>query len=163
MFDRIVAVVDHDPILLSELDRAARPFMLTMEKQVTDDVQRVEARAKLLREMLDQLVDRLLVMRVAMKKGVMATEADIDSALESVAKQNNLTRAQILIEVEKTNMTEKEYRAELAYQIVETRLLVTIAQGKIETSDPKGPEKLARMRKDWLNSLRSEAYIEVRL
>ena len=53
IFDRIVAVVDHDPILLSELHTAVRPFFHVIDQQ-TDEKQREEMRAKALREVLDR-------------------------------------------------------------------------------------------------------------
>lgn len=164
MFDRIVAIVDHDPILLTELDRATRPFIAVMEKQITDDVKREEARLKVMREMLDQLVERRLVQRVAAKKGVSVSEAEIDQAVDSVAKQNNLSKAAVLEEITKSGMTEKEYRAEIASQVLEGRLVILFAHGKIDTSDPAAAqETLARFRKEWIARLRAETFIEVRL
>ncbi len=51
MFDRIVAVVDHDPILLSELTDAMRPYLKTAESQgITDQI-----RAQVARETLNKL------------------------------------------------------------------------------------------------------------
>src|SRR5260221_7300777 len=74
VFDRIVAVVDHDPVLLSELDRATHPFLVVMEAQIPDATKREEARLGIFKETLDKLVDKRLVERAAMKKGVRATD-----------------------------------------------------------------------------------------
>jgi len=169
MFDRIVAVVDHDPILLSELDRATHPFLVVMEAQIPDATKREEARLGIFKETLDKLIDRRLVERAALKKGMRVSETEIDQGIESIAKQNNITTAAVSAEVARTGMTEKEYRAEIAYQVLEGRMVFLLVQGKIDTSDPApsaretAQKKLAKIRNEWIAKLRAEAFIEVRM
>jgi peptidyl-prolyl cis-trans isomerase SurA len=131
--------------------------MYGIETQQTDERKRDEMRARALREGLDQVIDAHLVRQEADRKGVKASDSEVDGALDSVAKQNGLSRAQLFAEIDKMGIKEADYRAELANQILQMRL-VTLLGIKIET-----PETYERTRKDWLQRLRKAAYIEVRL
>ncbi len=161
MFDRIVAVVDHDPILLSELTDAIRPYLKLAESQgLTDQV-----RAQVLRETVDKLIDARLVAHEAEKRGVRVTDSEIDQGIESVMKQNGITKSALQGEIAKTGMTEKEYRMEIARQILEGKMVALVARAKIDASlDPAAmQEKLAKLRKEWLARLRSESYVDLRI
>ncbi len=122
--DRIVAVVGKTPILLSTLRRRARPFVTTMERQVTEETQRLIAEAKLYRQVLERLVDEQLIARQAAKTELTVEPAEVDKGLDTVAKQNGLGRKALLREIERNGMTEAFYRAEIGRQILEGKLLM---------------------------------------
>lgn len=129
-----------------------------MIDQQPDEKQREAMRVKTMRDVLDRVIDAHLMTREADRKGVRATDDEIDRAIDSVMKQAGLaSRKALLDEVEKTGLTIAEYRAEIARQIVEIRL-VQLAGIKSDSQ-----EKFERDRKEYLARLRKSAYIEVRL
>ena len=149
IFDRIVAIVDHDPILLSELHAAARPLL----RIAPEDKQQ-----QTLRETLDRVIDAHLVRREAAKKGLKATDTEIEQAMDQIQKQAGVASRQALLdEIERQGMTLPEYRAELEQQILSIRL-VQLSGVKTDSN-----EKFERARKEYMERLRKSAYIEVRL
>ncbi len=122
--DRIVAVVGNTPILLSALRFRAQPFITAMERQVTDETQRMIGESKLYRQVLERLVDEQLIARRAALAELKVESIEIDQAIDNVAKQNGIGRPALMREIERSGMTEAFYRAEIGRQILEGRLLM---------------------------------------
>jgi peptidyl-prolyl cis-trans isomerase SurA len=122
--DRVIAVVGDQPVLLSSLEQRAAPQLSVVERTVTTTGERLIARAKVYRQVLERLVEEQLVRRDASDRGVTVASADIEMALDQVAKQNGMSRTRLLAEVERAaGMSEAQYRRELGYQILEGKML----------------------------------------
>jgi peptidyl-prolyl cis-trans isomerase SurA len=127
--DRVAAVVGDKPILLSTVRRRARPFITNMERTVTDPAERMIASARIYRELMRKLVAEQLIAKAARQADVTVQRAEVDRALDEVAKQNNLTRVQLFSEVHRTaSMSEREYRLELERQLLEYKMLQRLKQ-----------------------------------
>lgn len=127
--DRVVALVGDKPLLRSSLERRARPHLGTVNRTVTGTAERLIARAKIYRQVLDQLIDEQLMLQDAANRGVSLVDGDVERAVDAVAKQNQMTRAQLLAEVERSaGMTQGEYLELLGRQILEAKLIQLEAQ-----------------------------------
>jgi parvulin-like peptidyl-prolyl isomerase len=86
--DRIVAVVDDQPVTLFELRRAAAPF-LAAERQKGDAPEVFRAKAAgLVREALDGLINDLLIFAHAKTMELEVDGARVDAHLEKIRQQN---------------------------------------------------------------------------
>lgn len=122
--DRVVAVVGDEPLLLSTLQRRADPHVLALHRTVTATGERLIGRAKIYRDVLERLIEERLMARAADQRGVAVAPEEIERALDQVAAQNEMSRAQLLGEVERSaGMTAAEYRDELRRQLLEYKLL----------------------------------------
>jgi peptidyl-prolyl cis-trans isomerase SurA len=116
--DSIVALVDEDVILRSELDLAvagivdrirasgeAMPPMNLLESQV-----------------LERLIIRELQVQRALQTGIRASDADIDQALTTLAQQNGMTVQQLRQVIESDGEDFAEFRRNIGEEIMTERL-----------------------------------------
>ena len=116
--DSIVALVDEDVILRSELDIA-----------VAGIVERVRASGEAMppmhlieRQVLDRLIIRELQVQRALQTGIRVSDADIDQALTSMAQQNNMNVQQLRQVIESENQDYAEFRRNIGEEIMAERL-----------------------------------------
>ena len=88
--DQIVAIVDDDIILASELRERLTLVTQNLERQ---DVELPEQEI-LVRETLDRLILESIQMQLALRYGIRIPDAQLDDAMRRMAGQNNLTLEQ---------------------------------------------------------------------
>ncbi len=116
--DRIVALVEDDVILKSELDQAID----TLERQVRARGESLPPRNVIEEQMLDRLIiSRLEVLR-AENTGIRVSDSDIDDALNQVARSNNMTLGQLRAALEADGFDYEEFRREIRHEMLSTRL-----------------------------------------
>ena len=90
VLEQIVAIVDDDIILTSELQERVQGVRSTMESRgvevPSDDV--------LIRETLDRLILDSIQLQLANRYGVRIPDQQLDEAMTRLAQQNNLTLEQ---------------------------------------------------------------------
>jgi peptidyl-prolyl cis-trans isomerase SurA len=135
IIERIVAVVGEQAILLSELRDRAKPFLLRMEQQATDDAQRAAATSELYRRLVQRLVEEQLEQKAANRSNITVTPREIDDALTRIAQQNGVSVQRIMDEALSSGLTEQSYRQELRRQLLETKMLNLRIQGRLRVTD----------------------------
>ena len=116
--DSIVALVDEDVILRSELDIA-----------VAGIVDRVRASGEAMpplhlieKQVLERLIIRELQIQRALQTGIRVSDADIDQALTTLAGQNNMTVQQLRQVIEADGEDFAEFRRNVGEEIMTERL-----------------------------------------
>ena len=123
LVDRIVAIVDEEAILLSDLDREVELYRLEQEyagqsvSQVTEDVRR---------EMLERLIESKLIIAAAKQADMVvdeeaigaSVEQKIDQFVEHFGSMENLQR-----ELGRSGMTLGDYRARMNTQLRDQQYL----------------------------------------
>ncbi len=135
VIERIVAVVGEQAILLSELRDRARPFLLRMEQQPTDEAQRAAATSELYRRLVQRLVEEELEQKAANRSNITVTPREIDDALTRIAQQNGVPVSRIMDEALSSGLTEQSYRQEVRRQLLETKMLNLRIQGRLRVTD----------------------------
>jgi peptidyl-prolyl cis-trans isomerase SurA len=164
LLDRVEAVVDDVPILRSDLRTRERPYLQRLPKDA-------EARAKTLpqlrKELLEKMIDEVLVAKRAEKLRITVTDAEIDMAMRSVAKNAGVTMQQLESELQLQGMTRAEYVEELRRQIIEGKWLQIEGAPKVDrrafTTEEAFMQALERKRQELIQELRAKAHVEVRL
>ena len=135
VIERIVAVVGEQAILLSELRDRARPFLLRMQQQPTDEAQRAAATSELYRRLVQRLVEEELEQKAANRANITVTPREVDDALTRIAQQNGVPMSRIMDEALASGLTEQSYRQELRRQLLETKMLNLRIQGRLRVTD----------------------------
>lgn len=148
LVERIVAVVDGEPVFQSEVERRATRD--APDAKAPPQRQRALARAKV------DLIDAKLI---AKDMGGAPTDAEIDAAIEGVAKGAKLDRAALEAAVVRHGMTLAEYREVLRSQLLELRWLMSRARER-DVSIASDTEREA-LRTSLVVVLRKRAVIEV--
>ena len=115
VIERVVATVNNEAIFLSDLRKRAVPFLPQVAEAATE-TERMSRLKDLYDELLNYLIDEQLVRQLATSSGIRVTDADVDSAIENLRLQNNMTEEQFqaaAIGVDHINVSLKtEFRIE---------------------------------------------------
>lgn len=134
LVDRIVAVVNKEPILLSELEETLE-MIEDYELRGLADAERETRLSELRGEVVDILIGQEL-MEQAMDAGdVQVTDRDVQLALADIARSNNLTVERLMEEVAKQGMDEASYRADLKQQVRQQRFIQMNIMPRIDISE----------------------------
>lgn len=135
VIERVVAVVDDNAILLSELRRRAAPFLQQALAGSTGDVDRRLRTQELYKQLLEQLVDEQLVEQAAKKGSIAVTSLEIDQAIENVRKQNRLEPAQFWEAVKNQGFTEAQYRQDVRKQLLRLKVINQKVRSRVTVTD----------------------------
>ena len=138
--DSIVAVVEDDVVLRSELDAELRK----VGRQVQAQGSPLPPRPQLERQVLERLILVKLQLAAAQQLGITVSDDDVDQALDSVAKANNISIAQLREALSRSGMSFDAYREEVRRQITQGRLRQREVVEKIRVTDQEAAAFMAR-------------------
>jgi peptidyl-prolyl cis-trans isomerase SurA len=129
--DSIIALVDEDVILRSELDLA-----------IAGIVERIRASGEAMPPMnllesqvLERLIIRELQVQKALQTGIRISDADIDQAMVALAQQNNITVQQLRQVIEGEGEDFAEFRRNIGEELLTDRLQQRIVSGMDPITD----------------------------
>ena len=129
--DRIVAVVNDDVILQSELNEAVR----AVQQQYASQPGQLPPLDVLQKQVLDRLILMRLQIQKAQDQGVHVSDADVDKAVAAVAEQNKITPEQLRAEVECNGGSFAQFRQQLADQLTVQRLHENVVHDQVSVTD----------------------------
>lgn len=129
--DRIVAVVDEDVVLQSELDRAVAQIMAQYQRNPSQ----LPPRNLLEAQVLNRLILTRLQVAKADSTGIRVSDIDVDSAVGNIARQNNITPEQLRNSLAQDGLSYTEFRRNLHDELIVQRLHQRVAQGAGQVSD----------------------------
>ncbi len=129
--DRIVAEVNNEIITMSELQNMAK----TIEAQSGVKPKGLDEK-KMLREMLEALIDRKLAKEEAKRRGITVTDKEVDETLNRFKQRNNIPDDETFAKgLSQAGLSLKEFRQQIADQMVQERLLAIVVGTKVTVSD----------------------------
>ena len=141
--DRIVAVVNNDVIVESELGSRMRLVKEQLRQGGTalppDDV--------LKKQVLERLVLERLQIQIAERNGMRVEEETLNQAVDRVAKQNNFTLAQFKDILERDGFDFARFREDIRNEILISRLQQRQVQNRITVTDRDIDNYLSTMEK----------------
>ena len=137
--DSIVAVVDEDVILRSELDRA----VANISAQYASQPGQLPPRDVLERQVLDRLVLARLQLARARDSGIRVSDGELAQAIESVASRNRLTQDQLRARLVEDGLSYEEFRDSLRDELLIERLRQRYVQSRVQVSEAEIDQLLA--------------------
>ncbi|MBP6079181.1 MAG: peptidylprolyl isomerase [Xanthomonadales bacterium] len=129
--DKIVAVVDEDVILQSELDRSTDSVFKQYQSRGGDlppiDIVR--------KQVLERLINQRVQMVRAEQTGIVVSDSDIDSAVQRIAQQNNLDVEQMRQSLIRDGFSFEEFRTSLREEMLIQRLRARFVQSRVGVTD----------------------------
>jgi peptidyl-prolyl cis-trans isomerase SurA len=116
--DSIVALVDDDIVLRSELDIAIKGIVDKIRQQGGD----LPPNHLLEKQVLERLIIRQLQLQRAYQTGIRVSDADIDNALLMLAEQNQITLMQLRQVIEGDGEDFGEFRQNMGEEMMTERL-----------------------------------------
>lgn len=133
--ERVVAVIGDRPILLSELRKRGKPFLLQIAAKGLTGPQAAAAESHLFKELIEKMIDDELEAQAADKAHVSVTPDEIDGAMRNVAASQGITLPDLLKGAARSGLTEAEYREELRRQILEGKMLQLRVKGRVRITE----------------------------
>lgn len=129
--DRIVAVVNDEVILLSELNWALKPY----EAQIKASGYPLEKQRKMLfqirEDMINNLVDQKLTDKEIERLNIKVSGKEIDNALERIKEDKLITDEELIDGLASEGMDMEEYRENIKEQILRSKLVAYQIKSKI--------------------------------
>ena len=138
--DSIVAVIDEDVILRSELDRAVANIVKQFGNSQT---QQLPPRDVLERQVLERLVMLRLQVARANDSGIRVSDAEIQQAVTGIANQNRMTLDQLRQRLVADGIAYDEFVANLREEMLVQRLRQRFIQSRVQVSEGEVDQLLA--------------------
>jgi peptidyl-prolyl cis-trans isomerase SurA len=129
--DEIVAVVEEDVILRSELDVALNSIFA----QYADRPNQLPPRDVLERQVLERLVLLRLQLQRAESAGIRVGDSEVEQAIIRIAEQNRISVDQMRQQLARDGMAFDEFRRTLRDEMIAQRLRQNIIQSRVNVSD----------------------------
>jgi len=121
--DRIVAKVNDEIILLSELNEALESYAGKVNNYSSSDERRQELTFKLREDVLNQLVEKKLSEQQIKELGIRIEDGEIDNAIEKIKESNFFTDETLRKMLAEKGMTLDHYRGKIKEQILRAKLI----------------------------------------
>jgi peptidyl-prolyl cis-trans isomerase SurA len=128
--DYIVAVVNQEPITHTDVDKR-----VTRIQETSPAGTRLPPPDELRRQVLDALIDEKVQISFAKTMGMDISDAEVDSAIENIAAQNQLSLADLKSRMQADGLDFQRYRNSLREQILLQRLREREVGNRIQISD----------------------------
>jgi len=125
--DRLVAVVNGDVILFSDLEKQKQPLMRSLSVLPIPVVPPGKWPTE--KEILDELIVIKLLEQEAARKAVTVEDQAVDASIESIRQRNNLTHDQFVLYLAANGANYSDYRQMMKRQFV-LRKLITLEVGQ---------------------------------
>lgn len=129
--DGIVAIVDSDVILASELAFAVS----NIKKQYAAQAGQLPPDPILERQVLDRLILQRLQINRAKEIGIRVSDAELSQTIDNIAKSNKMTTEQFQQRLAKEGLSFNEYRNNLRDEMLQQRLRQSYIQSRVQVSE----------------------------
>ena len=129
--DYIVAVVNSEPITNNEV----RARLLRTEQQMRQQGAQIPPRNELARLLMERLIVERAQLQLARETGIQVSEAAVDDAVANVARQNQMSPAELSRRLEAEGLAFSQFRTDLRNEITLNRLRDRELESRAKVSD----------------------------
>lgn len=132
LIDRVVAVVNGEPITLSEVQELGYEALKLLRDRTPRDEQSIGAQE---RKVLDALITRKLQLQDAVTAGLTVPDSDVESAMGDIAARNKMTMEELTRALEKGGLTIESYKENLREQILLEKVVQLRVRSALKVRD----------------------------
>lgn len=132
--DRVVAVVNDDVILRTELMMRVAPMAFELGK-ITDTAERSRRQNQLNGQVLDEMINEQLVSQAARSAKLKISSKEVQAAIADLKKQNKLDDQQLVEALRMQGYSMSSYRKDVRNQILRMRAVNTLVRPRVSVSD----------------------------
>ncbi len=129
--DRILAVVNDDVITASELAERIEQTRAQLASEST----RLPSEEVLRRQVLERLVLERIQLQLAAQSGIRASDADVQRAVERIARQNKMTLDELGAALARAGISAEAHRAQIRNQVIIQQLINREIHNRIVVTD----------------------------
>lgn len=139
MLDQVVAIIDDDIIMASEL----RERLAGIKESIASRGAESPPEDVLIRETLDRLILESIQLQMGVKVGVRISDAQLDAAVERIAAQNKMSIDQFLMALEKEGGSYQAMREQVRREMIIQRVQQGNVNQRIEITEQEVDNFLA--------------------
>lgn len=129
--DGIVAVVEEDVILRSELERAVG----NIKSRFADRPDQLPPQEVLDKQVLERLITMRLQLQRAAAAGVRVSDSELEQTISRIVQQQNITMDQLRSQLARDGVSYEEFRTQLRDELTVNRMQQTFVQSRVAVSD----------------------------
>ncbi len=129
--DRIIAIVNNDVIMQSELEKKLR----TVRNQIQQQGARLPPPSILEKQVLDNLIQNKLQIELAERTGIKVNDESLNRTISNIAFQNNVTLTEFREILESDGINYEQFREDIRNEIIISRLRKRNVENRITVSD----------------------------
>jgi len=129
--DRIVAIVNDDIIVLSEVNEKLKPYTDWITKMGYPPEKEKKMMYKVRDDIINTMVDQKLTDQEVRKFGIIIDDQEVLNAIEQVKQRNALTEEQMLADLARQGMTLEILKKNIREQMLRARLVNVAVRSKI--------------------------------
>ncbi len=133
--DRVVAVVNGEPITLAELEKRAAPLL---KKHITSDMpvkEKVRLKREIFAKVLPQMIDDKLVDEEIKRLGITVDDSEVNGMIDRICRENGITLDEFVAKLKEQGVTLDQYKEQVRKQIERARLINAQVKQKIVITD----------------------------
>ncbi len=132
--DRVVAVVNDEVVLSTELMMRVAPMAFELNK-ISDVKERARRQAKLSSQVLEEMVNEQLVTQAAAAAKLDVSAKEVEAAIVDLKKQNSLDDKQLAEALRLQGYSMSSYRRDVRSQILRMRAVNTLVRPKVSITE----------------------------
>jgi parvulin-like peptidyl-prolyl isomerase len=152
MVDSIVAVVNQEVIMFSELEKAVAAS--GEEIRATDRLERKEQVKRVRQKVLNLLIEEKLVDSEIKKVGIKVTGKEVDAAVEDIQRRNKVTQEEMERALEREGLTLGVFKKQLEQRMLRTKLI----QWSVKVDAAPGEKELREFYQKNIDRYRTVVY-----
>lgn len=130
--DRIVAIVDNDVIMQSQLEQRLREVRVTMAKRGSGDLPPESA---VRQQVLERLISENIQLQLASRSGIRIGDEELNQAMATIAQRNNMSMAQFQAKLAKDGLDPQEAREQIRRELMINRVRQRRVAERIQVSE----------------------------
>jgi len=140
--NRIVAIVNNDVVLSSELDAAMDEVIKQLQAKGTP----IPEHAILLKQVLERLVVESLQLQIAGDNGITVSDSMLNSEIQNLARENNVTLTEFRNILQRDGYSYSDFRKNLRKQLIISQVRRQMVASRIKVSDQEVDNLLATLK-----------------
>ncbi|MDG1581118.1 peptidylprolyl isomerase [Pseudomonas sp. GOM6] len=129
--DRVVAIVDNDVIMYSQLDQRLNEVEQTLNKRGGQ----LPPQDVLQQQVLERLIVENLQLQIGDRSGIRITDEELNQAMASIAQRNNLTLDQFRAALARDGLSYEQAREQIRREMVISRVRQRRVAERIQVTD----------------------------
>jgi peptidyl-prolyl cis-trans isomerase SurA len=133
--ERVVAVVNDEAVLLSDLRRRAVPYLEQAMQGTRSDVERKSRIKALYDQLVQQLIDDELIEQTARKMMITLSSLEVDQAIDNVRRHSGLEENRFWEAVREQGFTDKQYREDVRKQLLRLKVINQRVRSRVNITE----------------------------
>ena len=129
--DRVVAIVDNDVIMQSQLDQRVSEVQKSIAKQGGNQ----PSPGVLQQQVLDRLILKNIQLQIGDRAGVRITDEELNQALETIAQRNNMNIDQLRMALQQDGLSFSAAREQIRREMIISRVRQRRVADRIDVSN----------------------------